>query len=351
MIAKAFSKPVGIEEVQRLMTLQRNAFDVTKVAASKQGVDLMAERTKRYLTRWKEALVYAPEKACVLDIGPGWMVPQLYDLLIDKLNLNYHALDIDLRDIEDLADRVAAAGLPRSNFANGEISNLPFPKKFDLVFSSHCLEHAVDIVETLKEIRRVLKDGAHLFMSVPLGFDMSDEHLLFHSPSEWICMLTAVGFEVITSTVGNVYAETSDLTILARHNESHICDFEAACAVAHRFSKAGKTFMSHQNEVFSYSDSTLRGEEFSILNGIGTKCEITLPNAVHSLIVVRHSWSGCIKISDGNNKFSMDCYHHLHHLQGIDLSGFGKSLTIEVIGKNPISSGAQCAISGALIET
>jgi ubiquinone/menaquinone biosynthesis C-methylase UbiE len=349
MSTKVFGNPTSAEEVRQLMAHQLSAFDSIRLAAADQGIDLMAERIRRYLTRWKEALVYAPERASILDIGPGWMAPELYQLLIEKCRFDYHALDVDAESIRELSNRAANAGLPASNFACGEIAVLPFPKKFDMVFSSHCLEHAVDIVRTLKEIRRVLKDGAHLFMSVPLGFDMSDEHLLFHGPSEWISMLAAVGFEVVTSTVGNIYVDSSDLTILARHVDSNVCDDELANCIARRFSKANQTFIDCRSGEFTYVTGEIGVGDHAILDGVGAKCVVTLKDAPRSLVVVRHAWSGYVRLSDGAKQIALDCYHHLHWHQGIDLTGFGESFTVEVVGKNPLSRGAQCAISGVLV--
>lgn len=349
MITKTFGNPTSAEQVRELMAHQLRGFDSIRMAAADQGFDLVADRTKRYVTRWKEALVYAPEKASVLDIGSGWIAPELYQLLIEKCGLDYHALDVDAECIRNLTERAAIAGLPASNFACGEIAALPFQKKFDMVFSSHCLEHAVDIVQTLKEIRRVLKDGAHLFMSVPLGFDMSDEHLLFHGPSEWIGMLTAAGFEVITSTIGNIYVGTSDLTILARHNDSSECNDGLASQIANRFSKANQTFIDCRSSEFVYLTGEIGTREHTILDGVGAKCVVTLKNVPRSLVVVRHPWSGYIRLFDGANEIALDCYHHLQWLQGIDLAGFRESFTVEVVGRNPLSRGAQCAIGGVLV--
>jgi ubiquinone/menaquinone biosynthesis C-methylase UbiE len=349
MSTKTFSNPTSVEQIRQLMAHQRGVFDAIRIAAADEGIDLIADRTRRYLTRWKEALVYAPEKASVLDIGPGWMAPELYQLLIEKGRLDYHALDIDPASIQALADRLAIDGLPASNFACGEIAALPFQKKFDMVFSSHCLEHAVDIVQTLKEIRRVLKDGAHLFMSVPLGFDTSDEHLLFHGPSEWISMLIAVGFDVVTSTVGNIYVGTSDLTILARHHDSNECNVALANDIARRFSKANQTFIGCRSDEFAYLTGEIGVGEHTILDGVGSRCAVTLKNAPRSFVVVRHPWSGCIRLFDGSKEIALDCYHHLHWLQGIDVTGFRESFTVEVVGRNPLARGAQCAISGVLV--
>jgi 2-polyprenyl-3-methyl-5-hydroxy-6-metoxy-1,4-benzoquinol methylase len=349
MSTKTFGNPTSLEQIRQLMAHQLDVFDSIRIAAADAGIDLMADRRRRYLTRWKEALVYVPEKASLLDIGPGWMAPELYQLLIEKCHLDYHALDIDAGNIQAVSDRAALDGLPASNFACGEITALPFQKKFDMVFSSHCLEHAINIVQTLKEIRRVLKDGALLFMSVPLGFDTSDEHLLFHGPSEWISMLAAVGFDVVTSTVGNIYVGTSDLTILASQSDSNECNEVLANDIARRFSKANQTFIGCRSGEFAYLTGEIGVGEHTILDGVGSKCAVTLKSVPRSLVVVRHPWSGCIRLFDGSSEIALDCYHHLHWMQGIDLTGFRESFTVEVVGRNPLARGAQCAIGGVLV--
>ena len=51
---------------------------------------------------------------------------------------------------------------------------LPFEdESFELVFSSHCLEHSYDINMVAKEITRILVIGGWLFSAFPINFVLS----------------------------------------------------------------------------------------------------------------------------------------------------------------------------------
>jgi ubiquinone/menaquinone biosynthesis C-methylase UbiE len=276
--------------------------------------------------------------------------PEIFEFLLRERKLNYHTFDVDRTVIDDLKARTASIGLPPSNFQCGEISNLPFDEKFDFVFSSHCLEHSMDIVATLAEIRRVLREGGHLFMSVPLGFDASDEHIFYLGPQEWIALLAAAGFEVVSHSIGTVFVNAVDVSFLAKKTSLVPYDEKRSRDIAKRFSKAGSILIDHKNESFSYPNGTIHTGYESMLVGKGAICALKLPGRPRSLVVVRHSWSGCVKISDGYRQYFLDAYHHIHHRVGIDLSGFDRLLSVEVVGKNSLSMGTQLGIVGVLLE-
>lgn len=348
MKTKTFPRPAEVHQVQELMNHQLAEFKEKRDAAQAQGVDLVAERVVRYHARWKEAVVYVEPGDKVLDIGAGWLPPTIFGMLSQQFKLNYHAFDVDPSVIRHATEMGAEAGLPSSNFKSGEVSRLPFDGKFGLIFSSHCLEHSVDIVGTLLEIRRLLKDGGVLFMSVPLGFDDSNEHLMFHGYAEWIAMLSAAGFEVVTHTIGTVYSDSSDLTILARHHDATPVDEAAARNIAERFSKAGRTLLRSNHEALTYPDGAAAGDGCAIIHGVGARAEAALNVPPRALVVTRHPWSGMLRISDGTSETMIDCYHSTHHQHGVDLTGFEPHFTVQVIGRNPLSKGYECVINGVL---
>jgi hypothetical protein len=74
--SKAFTNPSGIAEVQLLMAKQREQFQKQIDEAGRRGVNLIQERTDRYMRRWKEALAHVADGADVLDIGAGWLPPR-----------------------------------------------------------------------------------------------------------------------------------------------------------------------------------------------------------------------------------------------------------------------------------
>lgn len=351
METKTFAAPTDHEAVRQLMEEQKALFDQHKAEAAKHGVDLMHERIVRYLATWREVMAYVPPRPKILDVGPGWVPPQLFDLILKELKVDYHAMDIEPAYLTDLAQRCEAQGLgiPADHFRQGEGSVFPFDDKFDLVFSSHCLEHSVDIVATLKEVRRVLKDGCCLFMCVPLGVDLSDEHLLFHGPIEWSAMLGAMGLEVIKLTYGEIYAG-NELVVIARNRAAAPVDEARARAIAQRFSKVGKTFIRHDNPAFVFPAGTMRQPDCAIMDGVGTVCRMALPSDPAALVVLQHDWSGSLLVTDGRKRLAVDTFHVRPHLAGIDLTGFGREIAVEVVGRNSLSHADRAIIAGVLVE-
>jgi SAM-dependent methyltransferase len=85
------------------------------------------------------------------------------------------------------------------------------PASFDLVTVNHALEHIPRVRPVLEEVRRVLKPGGLLFVSVPNlgawqhrlrlgrlgGLAFSDDHYLFFTPASLQRLLAGDGFAVI----------------------------------------------------------------------------------------------------------------------------------------------------------
>ena len=349
MDSKTFTGPGDTQAVRELMDKQKALFDQHKADAAARGVDLMEERIARYLTTWREAVAFAPPGATVLDIGPGWMPPPLFDLLIHDLRLDYHAQDVEPTFVDDLAKRCTGL-LPAQNFRAGEVSRVAFDKTFDLVFSSHCLEHSVDIVSSLVEIRRVLRENACLFMCVPLGLDLSDEHLLFHGPDEWVAMIQAAGFEVEKCTVGRIYAG-AEVVIVARRSAGRAPDELLARAIAARFAKVGRTFLPHTHAAFQFPASARRERDHTVLQQAGDACRILFPANPTTVAIVRLDWAGSLVIEDGTRQLAVDAYHPFFHLHGVDITGFGREVTIRVVGRNGLSHASQGVIAGALVAS
>lgn len=347
---KKFKLPHNAQDVMKLMDKQKMKFDSSKKALAVDGIDLMEDRTIRYLQRWKEALVNVNKSANVLDVGSGWLAEPIFDLIINDYNLNYHAIDIDPHIINEMQQRMASVGRPNENFHVGEISYFPFEKKFDMVFSSHCLEHALDIVETLVEIRKVLKDEGILFMSVPLGFDLSDEHLLYLGPDEWTCLLRHMGFEIVSTTLSSVYVSEMDLTIVARQFDKQPSDINQARILVSKFVKADSTFIHSNSASFRYAEDVDYTTDSAIVRQIGSRVCLNVPGKPKSLIVVRHPWSGTIIISDKYRRLSLDCFSPFHHRYAVCLAGFLPEIEIEIDGKNELSKGNEMVICGALYD-
>jgi SAM-dependent methyltransferase len=95
----------------------------------------------------------------ILDLGcgDGFFVSRAFPTKMDV------GLDIDSRELRSAKKRKCYLRLVR-----GDARRLPFAdKSFHTVISNCVLEHIPDIGKTLQEIRRVLKPGGWLFMTVP----------------------------------------------------------------------------------------------------------------------------------------------------------------------------------------
>jgi SAM-dependent methyltransferase len=81
---------------------------------------------------------------------------------------------------------------------------------FDSVFSSEVFEHVFNLDEVLLEIRRVLKPGGHLLVTVPFVWD---EHEVPYDFGRYTSfgiahMLKKAGFELVSSDKTTTYVET-----------------------------------------------------------------------------------------------------------------------------------------------
>src|SRR3989338_5589056 len=110
---------------------------------------------------WEVAKEYIPHKICLLDIGCGTG----YYLKRAAEDLSCHCVGIDpqpykyginIKDGEQVKIyRAKAECLPFSD------------KQFKIVFSSHVLEHVLNKVSSLREMKRVIKDDGTIILCVP----------------------------------------------------------------------------------------------------------------------------------------------------------------------------------------
>jgi SAM-dependent methyltransferase len=111
----------------------------------------------RLLERWLEE--FSPSQR-ILDLGCG-----SGSLPAQLAGLKVAGVDVDGKALAGNANPSACA----------ESHRLPFAaRSFDLVICNHSLEHFHDAPGTIREIRRVLKPGGRLFVTVPDGGSFSD---------------------------------------------------------------------------------------------------------------------------------------------------------------------------------
>jgi SAM-dependent methyltransferase len=201
--------------------LQSQMVDRYRASLIDRGLDLEEEarrRWKKYAMRFREMLVYASPGIRMLDVGAGFLTLEFVQSLILPNALDYWVQDIDPRVVEHDQAVFSACGMDPGHVREGDNVALPYEDGFfDLVFSSHCLEHSSDLLRTFSEIQRVLKAGGVLFFAVPIGYDHSEEHVYALDVDGWRALTTTHDFEVINEHIGNIYPEdTHDLVIVAR---------------------------------------------------------------------------------------------------------------------------------------
>jgi ubiquinone/menaquinone biosynthesis C-methylase UbiE len=100
--------------------------------------------------------------ATVLDIGcgQGWQLAEIRKLRPDA---KLHGMDISPKLVS-----LARAHVPDGDFQTGDADNLNYDDaQFDVVLMTEVLEHLSDPVLALTQLKRVLKPGGWLLMTVP----------------------------------------------------------------------------------------------------------------------------------------------------------------------------------------
>ena len=107
-----------------------------------------------------------------------------------------HVVSID-PDPRGLRPGGVCAALPHLPFADASV---------DVVTAFDVIEHCADDVEALREVRRVLRPGGRLFMSVPAyqwawtDFDVHNGHYRRYTRARAVAAVEAAGLEVLRAT-------------------------------------------------------------------------------------------------------------------------------------------------------
>ena len=335
-MTKTFEAAATLDELNRVNDEQKAIF-AARVAADP---NLIEERQAAYLRRWSEALPHIRSGQSVLDIGAGWPVPRVADAVFGH-GSRYHVVDIDKDQIDAWAQELERRGQDGRNAKHSPNTVLPFADgSMDFIFSSHCIEHSPDLRATLSEMKRVLRPGGQAYLSVPFGFDDSDEHLLFLGVEEWLRVLEVAGFKVRSWTIGNTFTEGWDLSILAASVGSF--DGDEVENLDKAFQKPGRRLLAHDDPGFSYEDANPQGP-FTICRGF------TLSSAADYLLFLRHEWSGIIELRDAQNTIKrVDLYDRADHIEAVQVRGLQAPIDGRIVGRNASSRDDQAVVYGAL---
>lgn len=130
--------------------------------SSKEKVEILQKIIRD--AEWQSILNYVPEGCTFLDVGCG----AGYALHRAKSDKKAIVTGLDPAPFEHGVGRYMDDIFEQQKVIQGEAENLPFEaRSFDIVYSSHVLEHVNSEEKTLDEMNRVLKDDGLLILAMP----------------------------------------------------------------------------------------------------------------------------------------------------------------------------------------
>jgi ubiquinone/menaquinone biosynthesis C-methylase UbiE len=130
--------------------------------SSKKNIEIYQERIR--LLEWDAIKAYIPSNSTFLDVGCG----SGYSLMKAYTELECTVQGIDREPGAHGVGRFTTDLWKERPIIQGNAENLPFEDgSFDVVYSSHVLEHVDSEEIALKEMKRVLKPGGILIIGMP----------------------------------------------------------------------------------------------------------------------------------------------------------------------------------------
>ena len=265
--------------------LSRDAFAASQVEMTRTWYDnllrsgrnveaYVAQRCAAYLDRWREAARYIGKGGRVLDIGGGNLFADQFTFF-RSMNWDYWYADIGADEVAASRAMGVSQGFDGSHFSQRFNHELFYePNSFDGVFSSHCVEHSMDLQLTLAQINALLKMGGNFVMSVPFGFDAQPNHPYFLTEAEWMILLEDSGFTIRAYQVGAEYPEIGQDLVIAARKTGAPGPFRLDLK---RYHKSEFTFNDIKSPSFHTSGTRLDKDDRIIMDGADWKIELTPP--------------------------------------------------------------------------
>ena len=119
-------------------------------------------RESNALATRKDFAALIPPKADALEIGP------FYSPVLRSRQTRY----FDILSQADLIARakqigVADPAVPKIDFISGTGDLSGIKLQFDIVLSSHCIEHQPDLIAHLRQVEALLREGGRYFLLIP----------------------------------------------------------------------------------------------------------------------------------------------------------------------------------------
>ena len=309
----------------------------------------LATRYTAYLDRWKEAGRFISDGSHVLDIGGGNLYERLVGYLKER-EFRYNYLDVDPSAVEGSRALAEKLDLEGATFAHGFNDQLDFPDEcFDAVFTSHCVEHSIDLAATFREINRVIRPGGNLLMAVPFGWEENPEHPYFLGPAEWVSLVEDAGFKVRVAQIGNEYPEYGeDYFIAARKIDAPVKNFRINPG---DYLKESYIFVPFRDESVTYENAFDHREDCAISADPASVVSLALPVGAREVVPIlhRHPWSGIVRLSTSAAARDVD----LHSWFAFDMpyrmacgGSAVEELEIRIVGKSDTSKWAQFVFKG-----
>lgn len=315
----------------------------------------IAGRQAAYLDRWREAARFIADGSRVLDVGGGNLYPGLLQYLKQR-RLEYFYLDVDPAAVDASRQLAASFGFDPARFGHGFNDRFDFAAdSFDAVFSSHCVEHSIDLRATLRELNRVIRPGGNLLMAVPLGWETNPEHPYFLAADHWAALVEDAGFDLRVAQVGREYPEVGvDLFIAARKSRPY--------SAAPRLDPA--EWLKDSYRFIPFDDSAIhasgqasadRQEQRLHLRGADWRVEVELPPCTEVLPVLhRHDWSGIVQVEGGGSITQHDLFSWYGYVQpvrhALGAASGSQRLTLRPCGRNPCSFGTEAVLYGVMVR-